>query len=355
VLAACAQAPAERPAPLVATVVVGPGSAAVRRLTGEVRAQVDSPLAFRVAGQIIERPVRRGQVVRRGQMLARIDAVDIGLAAAEAQAQAVAAGQAVASARAAAARAAADEARLRPLVGAGGISPQAYDQAKAAAEAAAADLAGAQARLAAAQASARRAGNQNRHATLLADADGIVVDLLAEPGEVVQSGQPVVRLARAGARDAVVAVPEAMRGTIPRAATATVYGSARRYVASLREVTGAADPRTRSFEARYSLDGAADVPPGATVTLELDAGRATPVAGASLTVPLGALIDRGRGHGVWVIGAKGVVAFRPVHIAAIRDEQALVTGTLRAGERVVALGAHMLSEGQRVRMGSLPR
>lgn len=352
----CGDQPAERPAPLVATVVVGGADTAARQLTGEVRARVESALAFRVGGQIVERPVRRGQAVRRGQVLARIDAADVALAAAEAQAQAAASERGVVAARAAATRAVSDQQRLKPLVGAGGISPQAYDQVNAAADAAVADVAAAEARLAAARAAAARASNQNRYAALVADADGIVAELLAEPGQVVQPGQPVVRLARAGERSAVVAVPEAMRTSLPRQATATLYGSDRRHAATLREMAGAADPQTRSFEARYALAGADDVPSGTTVTLTLAGGdRAGTFTVTSLAVPIGAVLDRGRGPGVWVVGPDNAVAFRAVRIAAIRDEQAVLNNGLRAGERIVALGAHMLSDGQRVRIGGLPR
>lgn len=353
-LSACGETAPGMPAPLVATIVVEAGGEASRQLTGEVRARVDSALGFRVGGQIVERVVQRGQQVRRGQLLARLDSADVALGAAEAGAQAVAAERAVAAARAAATRAVADEKRLAGLVGAGGISDQAFEQAKATADASTANLAAADARLAAARAAARRAANQQQYATLVADADGLVAELLAEPGQVVQPGEPIVRLARAGGRDAVVAVPEAMRRSLPRQATATLYGDTRRFAATLREISGAADPATRSFEARYALAGGEAVPPGSTVTLALGAGQSGTRA-AMVAVPLGALIDRGRGANVWIVGRDNSVSLRPVQIAAIRDESALLAGGVRVGERVVALGAHMLSPGQRIRVGGLPQ
>lgn len=343
---------AERPAPLVATVLVGGADATSRQLTGEVKARVDSALGFRIAGQIVERPVRRGEAVRRGQVLARLDGADIRLASDEVRAQATAAERSVAAARASAMRTVADERRLAPLVGTGGIAAQDYENTRSAAEAAAAELAAAEARLAAARAAARRAENQSAYSTLVADADGVVAELLAEPGQVVQVGQPVVRLARAGGRDAVVAVPEAIRASLPRQATATLYGTDRRYAATLREVAGAADPRTRSSEARYALAGADDIPPGTTVTLEL---ASAPKAAAALAVPLGAVVDRGQGAGVWVVTDDGVIKARPVRVASVRDEHAIIEEGLQPGERIVALGAHLLNDGQRVRVGALPR
>ncbi len=354
-LAACSEAVPERPAPLVATIVVQGGAEHSRRLTGEVRARVDSALAFRVGGQIVARPVRRGEAVVRGQALARLDVDDLAFGAAEAQAQAVAADRAVAVARALATRATDDERRLAPLVAAGGISQQSFDAAKAAAAAAIAELAAAEARAAAARAAAGRAANQQRHATLVADADGIVSELLAEPGQVVQPGQAVVRLSRAGGRDAVVAVPEAMRAALPARAIATILGDGRDHAATLREVAGAADAATRSFEARYALAGAAAVPPGSTVTLTFAANPADARAPRLLAVPIGALIDRGGGPGVWVVGRDNTVSLPPGGVGSVQGDRAMLIAGLRGGERIVALGSHLLNQGQRVRIGSLPQ
>jgi RND family efflux transporter MFP subunit len=349
----CGKSEAERPAPLVATVTADAAAEGGATLTGDVRARYDSNLSFRVGGQIVARPVILGQRIRRGQVLARIDAADLGLATQEASAQSAAAERQVAAAQSSATRAAADERRLRSLVGAGGIAPQQYDAARAAAEASAADLSAARARLAAARAGASVAGNQQRYATLVADADGVVAELLAEPGQVVSPGQPVLRLARSGARDAVVAVPETMRASLPRTAVAEVYGAGR-YPAALRELSAAADPRTRSFEARYELGGGgASLPVGSTVSLKL-AGTGSE-ADTAISLPLGAVLDRGSSFGVWVVRPDSTVAFRPVRIARVDGENAIVSSGIRAGERVVALGAHRLAQGQKVRIGSLPR
>ena len=122
---------------------------------------------------------------------------------------------------------------------------------------------------------------------LCADADGTVVETLAEPGQFVSAGQIVVRMARAGAREAAVNLPETLRPALGSTAYAILYGatadSATRYPARLRQLSDAADPLTRTFEARYVLDGvAATAPLGATVTVylkELGAGRC-PVSSA---------------------------------------------------------------------------
>ena len=233
----------------------------------------------------------------------------------------------------------------------GSLSAQAYDAAQAAADAAKAELAAAVARRDAARAAAARAGNQRRHATLVAESDGVVTDLLVAPGEVVAAGQPVLRFAPAGGREVVVTVPEMLRPGLPRQARARVLATGQTLPARLREVTGVADPRLRSFEARYALVGGGDLAPGLTATLLLPAGAGSDL----LRVPIGAIIDRGKGPGVWVIGGDRRVALRPVQLARIEDDWALLGTGLAAGERVVAAGAQLLAPGQRVRIGSLPR
>jgi len=300
--------------------------------TGVVASRVQSNLGFRIAGKVIERLVDTGQTVRRGQPLMRIDATDYMLASRQSEGS-------VAAARATAIQTAADEARFRDLVAAGAVSASQYDKARADADAA-------RAQLAALEAQARVARNEAGYALLVADADGTVVETLAEPGQVVAAGQPVVRLAHAGPREATVNLPETERPTIGSAARATLFDG-RSSVARLRQLSDAADPQTRTYEARYVLEGqAASAPLGSTVTLMI-AGKAEPAPG--YRVPLGALHDAGAGPGVWVLGAGDKVHWRRVQVAEIGVESATLTAGLKPGDRFVALGAHMLHEGQQVR------
>ncbi len=101
------------------------------------------------------------------------------------------------------------------------------------------------------------AQNATGYAGLLADADGVVVETLAEPGQVVSAGQVVIRLARAGQREARVQLPETLRPAVGSEALAKRYGSESQPVtATLRLLSDAADATTRTFEARYVLNGA---------------------------------------------------------------------------------------------------
>ena len=72
-----------------------------------------------------------------------------------------------------------------------------------------------------------------------------------------------------------------------------------------------------------------------------------------VAVPLGAITDRGSGPGVWVLAPGGsAVRFRPVRVDKMETEDALLSGGLKAGETVVALGAHLLTDGEHVRVAA---
>lgn len=319
---------------LVQIVKVEPGAGIERAYTGVVAARVQSDLGFRVQGKVILRLVDTGQVVKLGQPLMRIDPTDY-VHAVTAQVGDVAA------ARARWIQARADEQRYRGLVASGAVSQSAYDQAKAAADSA-------QALLSAAEAQARVARDQNDYSVLLADADGTVVDTLAEPGQVVTTGQIVIRLAHAGPREAAVDLPETVRPTIGSQAQASLYGDTVRVPANLRQLSDAADPRTRTFEARYVMEGeGARAPLGATVKLRLISTRPA----TSVQVPLGAIDDEGKGPGVWVLDGKTLqVTYRLVQASAFGSETVELSGGVAAGEQVVAMGGHFLHEGERVRV-----
>ncbi len=308
-----------------------------RAFTGTIAARVQSNLGFRVPGKIVERLVDVGQQVNAGQPLMRIDETDLRLAL-------TAKRNAVIAARAVFVQARADEKRYATLVDGGlAASPQRYEQAKAAKDTA-------EAQLAAAEAEAKVAENEATYSTLVADANGTVVTTLGEPGQVVAAGQTVVQLAHAGPREALVALPETIRPAIGSTAEASVYGSdGQRATARLRQIANSADAQTRTYEARYVLDGeAASAPLGATVTIRLaDDGKRFDVE-----VPIGAVLDDGNRTGVWILDQDATtVRFAPVRIKRLGEETAVVSG-IEVGQPVVALGAHLLREGATVRTNS---
>jgi RND family efflux transporter MFP subunit len=335
--ASAARDPRQDP-PMVSLVAAARVSGSERGFTGTIGARVESNLGFRVAGKIVERLVNVGQQVNAGQPLMRIDETDLRLAL-------TAKRNAVAAARATVVQTDADERRYANLVNDGWTSKQRYEQAKAASDTA-------NAQLAATEADARVAENQATYSVLVADANGTVMQTLGEPGQVVSAGQTVVRLAQSGPREAVVALPETMRPVIGSLAEASLYGSDGRFTAHLRQLSDSADVQTRTYEARYVLDGeAAAAPLGATVTIRL----ASPETLPEVQVPLGAVLDDGRKTGVWVFDSgTSVVHFQPIKLVRVTSENAVISG-LSSGDRVVSLGAHLLQEGAHVRTASESR
>jgi len=319
---------------LVRTVVIGSSSGADPAFTGVVSARVQSNLGFRVPGKITSRLADTGQFVRAGQPLMTIDRTDYAHAI-------TARAETVAAAKAKAAQAAADEARYRGLVKTGAVSASTYDQIKAASDAS-------QAELAAAKAQEQVARDEGGYSQLVADADGIVIETLAEPGQVVMAGQTVVKLAHSGPREAAVNLPETLRPAIGSTAYATLYGSTMRIPVRLRQLSGAADAQTRTFEARYVLEGAAaNAPLGATVTVHLSGDAETD----ALQVPIASVLDQGKGPGIWLLNpSTSTISFQPIQVRQLGEELATVSGNLHPGQQVVALGVHLLRDGERVRV-----
>lgn len=308
-----------------------------RTFTGIVAARVQSDLGFRVGGQILERAVDIGQRVQKGQVLMRIDSMDLKLSLAAQEAN-------VEAARAKYTQTKADEARYAALVSSGAVSRQEYDQARAA-------LDSAKAQLDAAEAQARVSNNSSEYAVLVADADGVIVRTLSEPGQVVAAGQTVIQLAHDGPREAVINLPEGVRPDLGTTASARLYGQDQMYRAKLRQLSDAADPASRTFEARYVLEGdAASAPLGSTITMTLVTQQAS--GNNSVRLPVGAVYDWGSGPGVWIVDDKSEVKFRAVQIISIGQEEVVVSGGIETGEKVVALGAHLLHEGQVVNFGN---
>lgn len=321
-------------APLVRVMTVPEANTSVQAYTGVVVARVQSNLAFRVTGKVVERLVDTGQAVKAGQPLMRIDHKDFALTINVKE-------QAVAAAKARAVQAVASEQRYDMLSQHSAVSRESYEQAKAAADSA-------RAQWAAAEAEAQIARNERSYTLLMADAEGIVIDTLAEPGQVVTAGETVIRLAHAGPREAAIHLPETVRPALASIAQATLYGSDNKSAVRLRQLSDFADTQTRTFEARYVLDGdMTKAALGTTVTVYLTSNAAA----KTVEVPLGALTDKGKGPGVWVIDQhSSSVSFRAVEIASLSDENALIKNGVASNERIVALGAHLLHEGEAVRI-----
>lgn len=330
--------PVESPAPrLVRTFTVISASGSVAEFTGVIHARTESDLGFRVPGKIIEKLVKDGDRVKRGQALMRLDPTDLQLAAAAAR-------EAVEAARAQNKLALADELRLRKLVTMKAVSVQEYERAKSSADATTAQLGSAVAYSA-------QLDNQVGYAVLKAEADGVIMETPADVGQVVAAGTVVIRLAHVGPREAVVNLPEG-EAMAKSTAVANLYADPdQTFPAQLRELSAMADPLTRTYQARYTLSGAGEnAPLGATVTVHLN-GEETDGGVQQYEIPIGALYDGGTGPSVWVIHPDtSIVSRRSVEVAKLGSETALISKGLKPGEQILALGAHLVTEGEQVKI-----
>lgn len=328
--AACgrqADPPAAAPRP-ASTIVVGVAAPDIGNVySGEVHARYETVLGFRIGGKIIERMVDAGTQVKKGQVLARLDAADTGLRESAADAQY---------------RLAEDDVkRFRELREKGFVSQSALDAKETALKAAAAE--------------AGLARNQATYTTLVSDRNGVVAATYAEVGQVVAAGLAVVRVAQHGEREVAISIPEARYTTVKVGMPAVIEYSAADNTKQLlhgrvREVSPAADPASRTYPARVVIDaGNGGLALGMTAQVKLgEAGKAGEPGKEVFLIPLGALFQQGEQAAVWIVAADNSVSLRPVAVSAYRDDGALVARGLAAGERIVSAGVHKLSAGEKV-------
>ena len=315
--------------PFVKTAVVADASGSNLMLSGTVRARVETPLAFQVGGRIAKRLVDAGQTVRFGQILFELDPRDLELAVRSRQADLEAAEAALATADA-------DLARNRQLREKNFISAQAMERAQL-------SWREAQSRRDAAAAVLAQTRNGLGYGRLTAMAPGVLTDVTGESGQVVAAGQPVATLAQAGAREIEVYFPE---DAAPPEAGEALLADGRGVALKLRETSGAVDPQGRTRRARYTvLNGADTLVLGAVVNTRFALQEKRQ---GGLTVPIGAIDERGQGARVWRVKGDHVAPV-PVTVLAMDGERASIRGGVTAGDRVVALGTHLLTDNMAVR------
>ena len=304
----------------------------------EVAPRYSNPLSFRVPGKVIERRVRLGDRVTSGEVLAQLDPTDQQRQVASAKAVLAAAEHRLHYARQQLDR---DQAQFsRQLIAANQLeqTEDAHVAALAARDQAAAEL--------------TVAGNALRYHTLTADHDGVITSEQVDTGQVVSAGQAVYQLAWSGDVDVVIdtAASDANRAAVGQAAR-VVFPSlhAQTLDARVREIAPAADPQSRTFRIKLTLN---DPVPGIRLgtigeaTLLPAEGRA---AAREIDIPSTALFHQGAHPAVWILeGAEPRLALRPVTVQSYRGRSVIVAGGLRDGERIVAVGVHTVFAGERV-------
>ncbi len=315
--------------------VTADAAAVEQTYTGIVRARYETDLAFRVGAKIVSRHVEIGQRVAAGTVLFRLDATDYRLAVKVAEADLVAAEAEVVQSTAEYDR------QLRSYrTGVGSSSD--LDKARSAQDVAVG-------RRARAKEALTLARNRLSYCELTADADGVITALPAEAGQVVAEGQVVARLARDGEREAVISLPEnqALAAKTARAAVTLWSVPGESFPAVLRELSPVADPVTRTYQARFTIQN-----PGPKVVLGMTATVHLTPAGAATgySLPLSSLLRTGAQPAVWVVDrASGKLTLTPVEVREYRHETVVLSGGVKPGQWVVTAGVQKLDAGLTVR------
>ncbi|MBN9062803.1 MAG: efflux RND transporter periplasmic adaptor subunit [Rhizobiales bacterium] len=307
-----------------------------RSFVATIKPRYESDLGFRIAGKVARRLVDVGQRVKQGDPLAILDDSDLRLQREQAAAE-------LGAAKGSLAQAEAEMKRVLDLRGHGWSTEATADARRAALEEA-------RARLTRAERALSLAENALTYATLRADADGAVTATMIEAGQVAAAGAPAVRVARTSEREALVAIPEAMVDRVRQGrATVSLWSAPDRvYEASLRELSPAADPATRTYAARFSIRDAGDEAQwGMTATVTIAEKDNPRVA----RLPLSALVNEGQGPMLFVVDkASGTLSKKPVTILRFDAQDVLVENGVDQGALVVALGVQKLDPAQKVRV-----
>ena len=339
VMAACSPAEPESDTSPRPALVVQPGTGDALRdiYPGEVRARYEPELAFRIGGKISRRMVTVGDRVEAGQPLAELNAEDVRLELDAARAR-------LASARSDQRLARSELERYRTLLERQVISESQFDSVESRAEASDAQLEQARAQL-------KVASNQADYAVLKAPESGVIARRLAEAGQVVAAGQAVFVLAVDGDREVVIDLPEqdVKRFQVGDDVTIELWSRpGEPFSGRIRELAPAADPSSRTFEARVAFDNeTANAELGQSARVLVDHAN----GGANvLTVPLAAVTaDQGEPF-VWVVKPDDHTLVKtPVRTGAYREDRVPVLDGLAADDWVVAAGTQVLREGQKVR------
>ncbi|MDQ0456112.1 efflux RND transporter periplasmic adaptor subunit [Rhizobium paknamense] len=340
-LAACQkqeEQKAEPPRPVL-SVIARNDATAVLMAPGIVQAQYTTELGFRVLGRVVARNVSVGDIVKKGDVVAALDAIALELAVKSSQAD-------LFNAKAQQTNAATTAQRQKRLAETRSGTESALEEAEQALKTADANVAKAQANL-------DKAEEQLSYAKLLAEFDGVVTATSVEVGQTVSAGDSVVTIARPDPREVVIDIPEGNIGELKTGSVFDVVLQLDPTVHSqgkVREISPIADTTTRTRRVKITLIN----PPvsfrlGSVVTASTAMGGET-----KMTLPASALLIReGEGSFVWVVDeASGKVSRRAVKLEDGRPDGSVihVTEGIREGERVVTAGVHQLQDGQTVKI-----
>ncbi len=339
-LTACSEPPApdqvEVVRPVKSFLIESTADSGSRTFPARIDAGRRAELSFRVSGMLKQLPVKEGDRMEAGQLVASLDPKDLQLIVNDRKARFD--------------KAERNFSRAKELIKKGNISKMDYDKLEAEYKSAEASLQSAQQDLA--------------YTRLTAPFSGIIAKRHIETFEEVQAKQPIVDLQDISELEVKFDVPESLlRGLKTEGdgstkdkvvVTAAFEGlPGKSFPLTFREITTRADERTQTFQATYVMPEleSATILPGMTATVTLDISRFDS-GDLPHTVPASAIVgDYKLDPQAWVIEETAMtVKPRTVKVGRLLGEQIEVLEGLQAGDRIVTAGTPFLVEGMKVRL-----
>lgn len=316
----------------VSVAQVTPHTEAGNHYTATLMPRFQTPLGFRIAGEIARRHVEAGDKVTAGQALARLDSEDI-------RQRLKAAKTTLSAAQKNLTKAKNDWQRGQQLFDSGAIGDEQLEQYRVMLESARDQQQQARSQL-------NQAENALGYTELKAPLDGVVVSIQAQPGLVVSAGQPVVELAQGSDLQVVVDLPE----QVTAAKTAQLQLAEKTYPLQLFSASGALDPQTFTRRTRYSVTQTPEqFTYGQLVQIQLPVDTEK-TGDETLQVPVSAVDERGDKPQVWVVREQQAEALQITMVAINHEHAILQSSQLEVGDRVIAHGINRLKNGQKVRV-----
>lgn len=313
---------------------------------GTVRAAETSQLASQLMGTIVSMHAREGDRVRRGQVLAVLDAAQAGAALDRASAGATAAEKEVAAAESDLRLAESTLKRYQALYERKSVSPQEFDEVQSRFTAAQARRDAAAAGKSSAQAAVVQARTGLDYTRIRAPFDGVVTAKFADPGSLAAPGNPLFIVENPSRFRLEATVDESDIGLVHLGDGVPVAIDAlggNEVEARVSQIVPAADPSSRTFLVKLDLPARADLRSGLFGRAHFRRGQRD-----RLTIPHSALVQRGQLQGVYVVGPDQIVNLRFITVGKPSGKGLEVLAGLDPGERLVADSAGRDLSGRKI-------
>lgn len=349
--------PNEEARPVKTMLVAAGDRPNVRSFPGRVEASRMVDLAFQVPGVLVRLPIREGERVSKGTVIAQLrqDEFQARLQAMQGQLDQARAQLGASESRLTNAKT--ESERYGRLVDSSAVSRSDFDAAQTTFTAAQEGYNAQQAAVRSLEGRMAEAKLQLGDSTLRAPYDGVVAQRLVDEGQNITPNSPVVRFQNVNDIDIVVDVPESFiaddirSSAIQQSVAELSVAPGRQFPVHVKEVAQIADPRTQIFEVRFALKAPLGITalPGMTANVTITT-RGARGPSNRLLVPIAAVAKQDTGEQViWVLGSDQTVHRRPVSMGAPMENQIEIMSGLQPGDRIVVAGATFLREGMKVR------